>query len=776
MKKLIWILGLCCCLPLWAEDDTQPLDRGAMLQWESYTSCFHPTDIVLTKHHVFELAEGALFSLDKRDRSLSRWGKQEGMHGGAISHIAYIEPQDAVLVIYTNNLIDIISSRGEIEEMADLYQSSTPMKILSLCVHKQKAYLGTDFGIIVLNLKKKEVTETYYIGPDAASIPITELTVVGDTLFAISGADLYKGNTNDQLINYKNWEVEPTGLTQPQWMAACQDTLWVLEQNKTYQRQGGDWQMQLAEYGFEKLMSHNGKIFFIDGLGFVYERLQDNIQNIYCVSPCAACCFDRQTGLYWVAAEKYGIVETNGDYMSMLNHYILDGPIRNDVYHLRFAGDKLFVCPGGRWATENHISSSFAYYKDGQWGYETAENTEKTLGVTPTDLVAVAADPNDDTHFFMATYSQGVLEYRNNKIYKQYTEGTPGCPFKSLVEGEPRYVRTDAATIDNGYLWVLQTETLPYTINTMNLATGQWFSYNFMNRGQRVASPTYKGIWIDNKRGSHYKWFIGQRGSVGIYLLCDNDTPNKGTDDRTIFRNELQDQNGNTLRFSRLNDMAQDKNGDFWVGFAEGIFIIPAESDFFSSDACKRVIIPRNDGTGLADYLLGTENVTAIAVDGGNRKWLGTENSGIYLVSEDGQRTIHHFTVENSPLLSNSITSIAIHPTSGEVFIGTSDGIISFRSDAAEPFETYENILAYPNPIRPNYDGVVTITGLMDQSDVNIIDPAGQLVCKTKSNGGIAVWDLNNAAGKRVGSGVYTALCNSADGKHGLAKILVMNR
>ena len=774
MKKLFWIFGLCCYLPLWATDDTQPLDLGAMLQWESYASYFQPTDLVLTNHHVFELAEGALFSVDKRDGSISRWGKKEGMHGETISRIAYIESQDAVLVIYTDNLIDIISPRGEIEEIADLYQSTTTIKIQALCVHNQTAYIGTEFGIITLNLKKHEVADTYYIGPEASSIPVNELAVVGDTLFAISGTDLYKGKLKDQLINYKNWEIEPTGLTAPQWMVVYQKHLWILDRSKIHERQNGKWLPHLTSYVFSKIMSNADKLLLVPGEKHVYEYRDNNVDTIY-PSPAAAAVYDTKAHLYWVAAEQKGVVEVNGTSMTEQNHYIPDGPIRNEAYHLQFAGEKLFVCPGGRWASENRIDATFAYYKDGQWGYETAKNTEKLLGVAPTDLVAVAVDPDDDTHFFMSTYSRGVLEYRNNKIYKQYTEGTPGCSLTSLIEGNPKYVRTEGAAIDNNYLWTLQTESRPYTINVMDRNTNQWAGYNISSNGQRITLITPKGIWID-KRDSHYKWFINQRSPVGIILLYDNGTPMKGNDDRVIFRNELQDQNGKVFSFNRLNDMAQDKNGDFWVGFNEGVFIIPAESDFFSSNACKRVIIPRNDGTGLADYLLGTENVTAIAVDGGNRKWLGTENSGVYLVSEDGMRTIHHFTVENSPLLSNNITSIAIHPTSGEVFIGTSAGIVSFRSDAAEPFETFNNIEAYPNPIRPNYDGVVTITGLMDQSDVNIIDQAGQLVCKTKSNGGIAIWDLRNANGKRVTSGIYTALCNAPDGKHGIAKILVMNR
>lgn len=777
MKKLFWLLGLCCWLPTLASDDTQPVDEGAMLQWETYASYFNPTDIVITQDYVYELAGTALFSVDKRDGSVTRWNKAKGLHGGEITRIEYVKAQDAVLVVYDNNVIDIISSNGNVEDIQDLFQSSTTIQVQAVYVHNQTAYIGTNFGIIELNLKKKEVADTYYIGPDASSVSITELTIANDTLFALSGTDLYKGSLKDQLINYKNWTIEPTQLVNPTWLVSYQDDLWVLDQKKLYKRNHGQWQRHPSRPNiFSRLKSQGNKFFLTEHDSLHLFEMQDGqLDSIYTASAVATGAFDTKTQHYWLAGEELGLIDWRKTDQTMLNHYIPSGPVRNDIYHLQFAGEKLFICPGTRWSAQGDVSTTFAFYKDGEWGYETDKHTRQVLNIRPTDLVAIAVDPNDDSHFYMSSYGYGVLEYRNNQIYKQHTEGSPNCSLLSLIENNLNYVRTDAATMDNGYLWILQPENRPYTINVMNIATGQWAGYNFSYKGQRITSNTIKGIWIDS-RNSQYKWFINQRGSVGICLINDNGTPMKGSDDRYVFRNEMLDQNNEIFTLIRLNELAQDHNGDFWVAMQGGVFIIPAETDFFSSNACKRIIIPRNDGTGLADYLLANDNVTTIAVDGGNRKWLGTENSGVYLVSEDGMTTIHHFTVENSALLSNNITSIAIHPTSGEVFIGTAAGLVSFRSDASEPFETYANILAYPNPIRPNYDGVVTITGLMDQTDVNIIDQAGQLVCKTTSNGGIAVWDLRNSAGSRVASGIYTALCNAPDGKHGLVKILVMNR
>ena len=202
------------------------------------------------------------------------------------------------------------------------------------------------------------------------------------------------------------------------------------------------------------------------------------------------------------------------------------------------------------------------------------------------------------------------------------------------------------------------------------------------------------------------------------------------------------------------------------------MILLPKEIDFFTSNSCRRIIIPRNDGTGLGDYLLGDETINCMAIDGGNRMWIGTANSGLYLI-EDDTITVSHFTEDNSLLPSNNVQSIAIMPKTGEVFIGTDRGIASYRSDASEAQEDMKEAYAYPNPVRPNYSGVISIAGLMENTTVNIVDAGGNLVCKTKSHGGTAIWDGRLADGRRATPGVYTALCN-AEGGHTVVKILVI--
>ena len=239
-----------------------------------------------------------------------------------------------------------------------------------------------------------------------------------------------------------------------------------------------------------------------------------------------------------------------------------------------------------------------------------------------------------------------------------------------------------------------------------------------------------------------------------------------------MARNTFVDQNGNTLTPGFFYSFAQDHSNRIWIGTEKGIILIPSSVDFFTSNACRRIIIPRNDGTGLGDYLLGEEQINCMAVDGGNRLWIGTANSGLYVI-EDDTITVAHFTESNSLLPSNYILSIAIMPETGEVFVGTDRGIASYRSDASEPRKDMSNVYAYPNPVRPNYGGMISITGLMDNTIVNIVDAGGNLVCKTKSHGGTAVWDGRLPDGRRATPGVYTALCN-ANGGHAVVKILVI--
>ncbi|MCD8294004.1 MAG: regulator, partial [Clostridia bacterium] len=223
--------------------------------------------------------------------------------------------------------------------------------------------------------------------------------------------------------------------------------------------------------------------------------------------------------------------------------------------------------------------------------------------------------------------------------------------------------------------------------------------------------------------------------------------------------------------------LTKELDGQVWCGTDLGLFVIENPTDYFSSDfRFLQVKIARNDGSGLADYLLSGVPVTCIAVDGANRKWIGTSGNGIYLVSADGQEMLQHFQAAGSPLLSDNIQCIAIHPTSGLVMIGTDVGLCSYMADATEPEEelSKDNVLAYPNPVPPSYTGLITIDGLTADSEVKICSSTGQLIWSGTSNGGRFTWNGCNRQGRRVSSGVYNVVASNAEGKKAIVTRIIV--
>lgn len=252
-------------------------------------------------------------------------------------------------------------------------------------------------------------------------------------------------------------------------------------------------------------------------------------------------------------------------------------------------------------------------------------------------------------------------------------------------------------------------------------------------------------------------------------MLDFNSTVDDTSDDMHVFRQTIVNQDGVVYDPDYYNCFVQDLNGQIWIGTSSGLFVIEDPEDFINNDdfTYTQIKISRNDGTDYADYLFNGIDVSAIAVDAANRKWIGTSSDGIYLVSEDGQETLQHFTTENSPLISDQIQSIAVNPQTGEIMIGTFLGLVSYMSDASTPAAELDkdNVRVYPNPVRPEYNGIITVNGLTHNAEVKITTVTGQLVYSGRANGGLFTWNGCNQNGKRVSSGIYNVISTNAEGK-----------
>jgi hypothetical protein len=433
----------------------------------------------------------------------------------------------------------------------------------------------------------------------------------------------------------------------------------------------------------------------------------------------------------------------------------LPGPATNDVVSITNKNGKTYIAGGALDNSWNNrwMDLKIFIYENNIWHSEISGTYKDPLRVLP--------DPDDNNHYFVSTWGMGLLEYENNVLKKKYDDSN--SPLKTIIAGGP-YSRICGMAMDKSKnLWITQTG-VPGTIKALK-PDGTWI----VNEAINLTVPTVGDILI-SKAG--YKWVILPRG-YGLFVLDDNNTPENFTDDRykSFY---IKDNDGNII--STVYSMAEDLDGNIWIGTDQGPVIYYNQNQIFDADPkAYRVILPRNDGTGLGDYLLKSETITSIAVDGANRKWLGTNSSGVYLVSSDGLKQFANYTEDNSPLYSNTIVGITVDDKNGEVWIGTSKGVISIRGDATSGEGGFKKVYAFPNPVRPDYKGNLTITGLVRDTQVKITDVSGNLVFETISTGGQASWDLTTFTGSRVSSGVYIILCASSDGSvSATTKILVM--
>ena len=743
---------------------------GNMHQWNIHSAFADINAIAVTRDKVFALSNHSLFAVDKQSEELSYYSRLTGLNGAVISTIGYNSTLNLLLVCYENGHLDIINSHDEVYNIPDLYlKQTTYSKIVnSIYMHEHTAYLAMDFGIIELDMKKREIKDTYIIGQDAKEVNVKHITIMGNRIYAVSPQLLYSASLSDPLSDYAYWQTQalPTG-KEVSAFCAYDELLYMVRDSVLCSYRDSKWQKHTTSYKVNGLCPTDQHLFILPknqaGVAIAETDLSLQMTDMGMITDIV-----QDGSSYWWASVTDELVR-GADRQA----FRPDGPINNIAYRMRTFGDRLYVVPGGRWATQNKTPGEIMFYEKGNWVNISSDVINKACGFKVYDLMNVAQDPNDKDHYFVTSYGAGLLEMQSDEVVNLYTPDN-----STLISAVPKYpkeyTRTDGAMYDEqGNLWILNA----VGTKSINIFTPdkQWFSFGLASQSDTIPLYTPGEIMVD-RRNTQWKWIPQCRYNTGLLLLQDNGTPTNDKDDQVFYRNEWYDQNGKPVIPEYIYSMAQDHDNTIWVGTNAGLFLIPATIDFTTSNRCERVIIGRNDGTKLGDYLLDNEQINHIVVDGANRKWIATATSGVFLLSPNGEETIEHFTTENSPLSSNNVLSIAILESTGEVFFGTSQGLVSYMSDAIEPAKNFSDIYAYPNPVHPNYHGVVTIRGLMANTEVRIVDASGNLVTTIQGNGGEAVWDMTNAQGSRVASGIYTALCNTQDGAaHSTVKIMVMN-
>lgn len=439
-------------------------------------------------------------------------------------------------------------------------------------------------------------------------------------------------------------------------------------------------------------------------------------------------------------------------YISIVNQLDAGGPHYNHFNRLWFTDGRLYGVGGGWYDGGQMNRTAQGQVMDGEGRWQWMDQPMKT------DAVSMAIDPQDATHLYIATCGNGLFEFRDGKAVAQYT--ADNSLLASAVPGNNDYVRVDGLFFDRqNRLWMTNSETGHPLLRMDSEGRMEILDLPALFPDGTALALLRNPMTDRNGR----VWLVNSHHRCPCLVCIDTET------EQAVRFSTLYNQDNTPLRdIYSFNCVAEDRDGNIWVGTDQGPLMLTPEQQQ-SNDGFTQIIVPRNDGSDYGDYLLNGIGVTAIAVDGGNRKWIGTEGSGVYVISSDNTEEVAHYTQATSGLLSDRIESIAIDGQTGRVYMGTDEGLCSIVTDATEPAEEMEKELltVYPNPVTPDYTGPVTIQGLSYNAEVRIVTTTGRLVAHGRSTGGSFVWDGCDSTGRRVASGIYHVLTTTSDGQRG---------
>jgi ligand-binding sensor domain-containing protein len=737
--------------------------------WRDHFSLQRGVLVSAGNEKIFVASPNGVFWYRPADGVIGKITCVNGLSDVGISTITFLETQKLLLVGYENGNIDLVYESRVINIP---YIMDKPMAGSKRINHftlgmNSKVYVSTGFGIVVLNLSKNEVLDTYYIGPNGAELWVSQTAISEDVIFAATESGLYSAQVNDPLlIHFASWAIDtsiPNHENSISSMVLFEGKL-VVNQNqstslpdKAFYLELGIWhQISTSFTQVKNLWSDQSRLLMCSRQGIaIYQSLsgEPSVYTSYAgyggFSPNYAV-FDSQ-GNIAVADNWFGLM-----YLSQngWNPIKPNGPSDNTSYYVLPTADDVLVAGGSRNTTWGNIFYPLIIHTFSQQEWNTIYNNSFF------DAVRIVKSPFSENEYYVALWGKGIVVYKDGVQTDWYNPNNSSL--ETSIPGD--FCRIGGLVFDkNRNLWASNAAVAnPISVR---LPDGTWKSFPYQSQ---IGSQRISDIVLSPQG---HLWVIVPSGG-GLFILDPGDNPTQ-TSSHTYRKLFLSENNG-TLLSNDIHSLAFDRDGYLWVGTTEGVVVSYNPERVFqpSSFSAQRVKVP-DIVQGLAVFLLETETVTCIAVDGANRKWFGTSRSGVFLQSADGTRQIKHFNKENSPIPSNTIQHIAIHPKTGEVFIATDNGLVSYRGDAIEPFDTFGKVYAFPNPVRHDYYGVITFTGLVDNTIVKVTDVSGNLVFETRSLGGQATWDGNNFQGNRVATGVYLFFCADSKGEQtAVGKIL----
>ncbi len=646
------------------------IDARALVvdEWISYPAMGEVSNVVKADNMLYVLAGSSLYSVNTNDYTVTTYSKDGILSDTEISFIEWCATAKKLVIVYSNQNIDLLTNDGVVENMPDYYSKTMTgdKTVNSVDIYGNDAYLSTGFGIVRIDVMKAEVVNTYIIGAIVGWVHLDNEHIYAECIYSGQFVALL----TDNLLDPASWTRTTTTYT-PKTVTLDPD---LVAEAKAYMPNAP----HVGYFAFLKII--DGNLFTVPGKNDTPER---------------------------VAAVQI----LNGDEWTVI---------------------------------------------ESETGYDGVPNYR--------NLCAIDRDPTNVNRWLVAAVP-GLYEYTNGTITNCYYCGNSILERAATVEDtNVDYTEVTALCFDNqGNAWMVQAYAPTPGIICLS-HDGKFTRYRHssmeITAGYSWTEP--KGLGFDS---NGLLWFTNNDYRTPA-LACYN----TATDELTAYTTFVN-QDNTTINLSRVRCWAEDVEGNMWIGSDVGPAYISNADLRSGGTTFQQQKIPREDDPTLADYLLSGVDISSIAVDAGNRKWFGTNGDGVYLISADNMEQVAHFTAANSDLLSDNVEALTIDNATGLVYIATDKGLCAYSSAVTETKEKLEkdNVYAYPNPVRPDYDGLVTIVGLTYAAQVCITTTSGHLVKKGTSTGGSFSWDCTDEKGRRVASGVYFVLVSTEDGKQALA-------
>lgn len=748
-----------------------------MGQWRLHVPAFRAIDVVQMNTTIFTAYENGVSEYNLSSKELSVWDAVNGISDISITCLGHSSSDNSLFIGYANGNLDKLKDNRLVNipaiKLADIQGSKRINRIVS---HGGSVYVATGFSIVKVDPIKNEVSDTYY--PTNSTQGIIDLAFRNDSIFALTEDRLYVGNVNNPaLADPMQWteDVRVPILSTSKY----RDIEWA--DNELYISQivdgfGQDSVYRLTASGLVSAISESFTM-EIRSLQYVSNKLvvnyfdasklynsdlsQYGLIYTYGFGAPNPMAIALTGGVYYVADGKYGLTEVNG---GAARRIAISGPPKKDFYAMDWQNGKLAIAGGGLSNIFLTYNSSGAYvFEEESWSLYDNTTVPTWSNQNIWDYLAVSINPTNSDELAVGTFSGIPLSIINGSQVDTFTSSNSAIDLH--YGGLGWSLVSDVTYDESGNLWVLNGFTEePLKVYTKDK---EWYSFNSGPVSKNKFSKKLVVDYNDNK------WFILR--DVGLVGYKDAGTISNPSDDQYVILNAGE--STGALPSNEVNAVAVDFDNEIWIGTDNGFAVLYNSDGAFDADLgeynAQRIKL---EFEGNVEYVLGATNITDIEVDGANRKWFGTSNAGIILLSPDGLEIIEQHTTENSPIISNNILDLKLDHRTGELYIITDLGLVSYRTDATYGDPDYSNVVVFPNPARPDFDGVITIQGIQYDSDVKITDAAGNLVYKTTSNGGTATWNGRTMDGQKVSSGVYLIWTAPNEGKgRKVGKVVVVN-